>query len=81
MDLGTINVNIEGGLDYPFPPLIPVDQQFDRVRVEDIAATITEELQKVPTSHIVGKSIAITVGSRGIDGLVSINSCVQLCPI
>ena len=72
MDIGTINVNIEGGAVYPFPPLVPVDQHFGRERVEDIAATIAEELKKVPTSAIAGKSIAITVGSRGIDGIVEI---------
>lgn len=72
MDLGVINVNIEGGLDYPFPPLIPVDQQFQCDEVDDIAGTIAKELEKVADSDIAGKSIAITVGSRGIDGLVEI---------
>lgn len=72
MDIGPINVNIEGGAVYPFPPLVPIDQHFNRDRVEDIAATMTEELKHVPTSAIAGKSIAITVGSRGIDKLVEI---------
>ncbi len=74
MDLGNINVNIEGGLDYPFPPLIPVEQHFNREGVDDISATLTDELKKIPHSAIAGKSIAITVGSRGIDGLVEIIS-------
>ena len=72
MDIGTINVNIEGGADYPFPPLIPVDQHFGRERVKDIKAAIAEELEQVPPSAIAGKSIAITVGSRGITGIVDI---------
>ncbi len=33
MDFGPINVNMEGGMDYPFPPLIPVDQRFQRRRL------------------------------------------------
>ena len=72
MDIGKIEVNIEGGTDYPFPPLIPIDQHFGRERVEDIEATIALELKKVPSSAIAGKSIAITVGSRGITGILDI---------
>ncbi len=72
MDLGPINVNIEGGMDYPFPPLIPVDQHFERKRLEDIDAAVTGQLRQIPDADIAGKSIAITVGSRGIMGLVEI---------
>jgi len=72
MDLGNITVNIEGGLDYPFPPLLAVDQAFQCEVIDDIAASIEKELDKVPASAIIGKTIAITVGSRGIDGLVEI---------
>jgi|TARA_B110000091_G_scaffold89236_1_gene97875 hypothetical protein len=74
MDIGKIQVNIEGGLDYPFPPLIPVEQDFKRESLGDIASTLSSELEKLPASSISGKSIAITVGSRGIDGLVEIVS-------
>lgn len=65
-------MNIEGGMQYPFPPLIPVDQHFKRKRLGDIDAHIAEELMKVPDQNVAGKSIAITVGSRGITGLVKI---------
>lgn len=72
MDLGPIDVTIEGGMVYPFPPLIPVDQHFDRKRLHDIDAAVTEQLRRIPDGHVAGKSIAITVGSRGIMGLVEI---------
>jgi len=72
MEIGTINVVIEGGMDYPFPPLIPVDQSFSRQRIEDIGATIAEEMKKIPDEAVFGKSIAITAGSRGITDLVEI---------
>ena len=72
MDLGPINVNIEGGMHYPFPALTPVHQHFPRVQLGDIAPQITAELAKVPDADVAGKSIAITVGSRGIAGLVEI---------
>jgi hypothetical protein len=72
MELGPINVNIEGGMHYPFPPLTPVDQHFARKRLLDIDAHVAAQLAKVPDSDVAGKSIAITVGSRGIAGLVEI---------
>lgn len=72
MEIGTINVVIEGGLDYQFPPLIPIDQTFARPQVNDIPGAISAEMKKVPTEAIAGKSIAITAGSRGITGIVEI---------
>lgn len=72
MDLGPINVNIEGGMQYPFPPLTPVDQHFARKQLHDIDAHVATQLAKVPDRDVAGKSIAITVGSRGIAGLVEI---------
>lgn len=74
MDLGPINVKIEGGLDYPFPPLTPVDQHFPRPRLEDIDGRLRSELAKIPNQDLAGKSVAITVGSRGIAGIVEITS-------
>lgn len=74
MKIEPITVNIEGGLDYPFPPLVPVDQHFKHETLGNIEATISSELDKISAQNISGKSIAITVGSRGIDGLVEIIS-------
>jgi hypothetical protein len=66
INLGPISVNIEGGMNYEIPPLVPVDQQFNRTRLADIGATLHEQLDRIPDSSVSGKSIAITVGSRGI---------------
>ncbi len=72
MDLGPINVNIEGGMSYPLPPLIPVDQHFELKRLHDIEAAVIAQLDRIPDTQVIGKSIAVTVGSRGIMGLVEI---------
>ena len=72
MEFSTVNVVIEGGMEYPFPPLIPIDQSFSRKRINEISNTIASEMEKIPIDSIDGKSIAITVGSRGITGIVNI---------
>lgn len=76
MDLGPINANIEGGFHYAFPPLIPIDQHFARDRLSDIEGTVLRQLAGIHDSEVAGKSIAITVGSRGIAGLVEITSAL-----
>ncbi len=72
MDFGLVNVNVEGGIDYPFPPLTPVDQHFARERLDDIKNAIKTQMAVLPAESITGKSIAITVGSRGIAGILEI---------
>ena len=67
-----IKVNIEGGANYDFPPLTRVEQHFVSDQVDDIERTMKTELDKVPAAGIAGQSIAITVGSRGIDQIVEI---------
>ena len=72
MEISTFNVVVEGGMEYPFPSLIPINQSFSRERIENISNTIASEMKKIPKDVISGKTIAITVGSRGITGMVSI---------
>ncbi len=72
IDLGRIEVKFEGGFSCELPPLLPIDQHFERARVANISEAISKQISKIPTSEITGKSIAITVGSRGIAGLVRI---------
>ena len=72
MEISTFNVVVEGGMEYPFPSLIPINQSFSRERIENISNTIASEMKKIPKDIISGKTIAITVGSRGITGMVSI---------
>jgi len=72
MDLGPIQVNIEGGMNYPLPPLVAVNQHFDNKQIVDINAAVAGALNSVSRADVAGMSIAITVGSRGITGLVEI---------
>lgn len=74
--IGPIDVNIEGGFEYPFPPLIPVDQRFPRKCLTNIEGSILTQLDSIADSSIIGKSIAITVGSRGITGIVEITAAL-----
>ncbi|MGQ7848071.1 lactate racemase domain-containing protein [Granulosicoccus sp. 3-233] len=76
MKLDSINVTVEGGLDFSFPPLTPVEQHFERQRLKDVGAHIADELQKIPDSLISGKSIALTVGSRGISRIEEITKAL-----
>lgn len=72
MRIDRIDATIEGGTEYPFPRMVPVDQHFDRERVEDIEKTVRAEMEKLDPAAFRGKRIAITAGSRGIAGLVEI---------
>ena len=73
MDIGNINVVVEGGLTSELPPLIPVEQHFELTRIDDPGATVTRLMEAIPTEAIEGKSIAVTVGSRAITGLVEVH--------
>lgn len=76
MDLGAINVTVEGGMDYPLPPLIPVDQHFERKQLADISQTIKAGIDRLELGNLKGKSVAVTVGSRGIVGIVDITRSI-----
>jgi len=72
MNLGPIDVTIEGGMDYPFPSLTAVDQHFKRPRLLDVDQAMATQFESVTVSELRGKSVAITVGSRGIARQVEI---------
>ena len=55
--------------DIPVPKMVKVKQAFDDTKVEDVEATLQEELQKVKDRIKPGAKIAVAVGSRGIDAL------------
>ena len=76
MDLGPIGVTIDGGLEYPFPPLVPVEQHFARARLVEVADRIEHERSKIRSEDIAGKTVAITIGSRGIAGILQITSAL-----
>lgn len=57
------------GMEYdaPFPRLIPVRQNLDAARIEDVAAATAQALEPLRARITPGMSVAITAGSRGID--------------
>jgi hypothetical protein len=50
----------------PFPRLVPVRQNFDAPRLEDVAAATAQALEPLRGSITRGMTVAITAGSRGI---------------
>ncbi len=60
------------------PRFFRVRQSFPRPRVEDIAASVHDELRKCCGQELGGKSVAISVGSRGVAGIAQVTrSCVD----
>ncbi len=64
------------------PDLLPrffrVRQAFERPRVANVRAAVMEQLSASVRRDIAGKSVAITVGSRGIAGIADITkACVD----
>ena len=51
-----------------------VHQRFDSTTVEDISATVHQQLRKLNLQHVVkhGETVAVTAGSRGISNIVTI---------
>ncbi|MDI3532181.1 MAG: hypothetical protein PWR28_526 [Synergistaceae bacterium] len=67
-----VNVKVEGGLDFDLPRMFWVEQKFNKQKLDDVRQTTKEELNKVLSSDLEGKRIAITAGSRGISNISSI---------
>lgn len=55
-----------------FPKMIRVRQHFERSSVADVAATVLKELDTLKAAIPVGKTVGITVGSRGIQNILLI---------
>jgi hypothetical protein len=67
MKLDQVGIVLPGGLDCPLPKMVRVEQRFRRERIDDIEATVRQQLaSKLDGRSLSGKSIAITAGSRGI---------------
>ncbi len=60
--------------EVPIPSVIPVRQEFDRPRVDDVAKEVVEQLRRsgILKSVGVGARVALTAGSRGIANLCEI---------
>ncbi|UGA56805.1 hypothetical protein [Vibrio sp. VB16] len=68
-----IEFTLDGGFICDLPKMVKVKQSFKRRKIEDINHRIKEELAKIPeTQSLQGKRLAITVGSRGISGLIPV---------
>lgn len=67
MNLGKINVTIEGGFDVKLPRMVRVKQHFDTTKITHIEAYVQQEMNRfLQHKSVAGKHIAVTAGSRGI---------------
>lgn len=55
-----------------FPKMVRIKQNFERSKVEDIPGTVKKELDKLKSAIPAGKTVGITVGSRGIQNILLI---------
>lgn len=49
-----------------FPKMIKIEQKFSSDHISDVDKLVHDEIAKLPLPDLIGKSIAITAGSRGI---------------
>lgn len=68
----SIKLNIDGGLEVNLPIMFPVEQSFPRPQLKNVASRMGDQWQVLDELELDGARIAITVGSRGIEGLLSI---------
>lgn len=68
-----IKFTLDGGFECDLPKMVKVKQHFERNKLDDIPERINQELLKFPNPECLkGMSLAITVGSRGISGLIPV---------
>ncbi|OXS79036.1 lactate racemase domain-containing protein [Domibacillus enclensis] len=62
--------------DIPMPNMLKVKQHFDNEQIDDITAALREGLdqEKIKSQIKPGMSIAVAVGSRGVDRIVEITA-------
>ncbi|GAB7386625.1 lactate racemase domain-containing protein [Bacillaceae bacterium] len=77
MILERVDVRIDGGYDIPLPRMVKIEQHFKREKLDDIEATVRQEMGgKLKSGEYAGKRIAVAVGSRGIANLSTIVASV-----
>lgn len=65
-------------MTHPLPSFFRLKQSFPRPRLSDVPATVMRELKNCVPADLTGKSVAVTVGSRGIAGIADITrACVD----
>ncbi|MEH6453317.1 MAG: lactate racemase domain-containing protein [Psychromonas sp.] len=68
-----IPVTLDGGFECQLPLMSQVNQHFSRNKITDINKTIRTQLDaREGSDNLAGKKLAITVGSRGISGLIPV---------
>ncbi|MFG0336230.1 MAG: lactate racemase domain-containing protein [Maioricimonas sp. JB049] len=60
------------------PRMVPVRQQFDRTRIENVADEVDRQLARLRLEEKIrpGETVAVTVGSRGIAGIATITRAI-----
>lgn len=72
------HVTVQGLEDVKIPKMVTVGQKFDDQKIDDVIGKLHSELEALPDhDSYKGKSIAITVGSRGIPGLADMTK--EIC--
>lgn len=71
IDFPEIQIPVQGLSEIPIPKMVRIREQFETDRIPDVKAHLLNELEALPLDRAAlrGKSIAITVGSRGIPSL------------
>ncbi len=71
IDFPEISFPVQGIEDVPMPKMVRIREKYEDDKIDDIKAHIIKELDNVDIDRqaLKGKSIAITVGSRGIPSL------------
>lgn len=72
----SIEVNIAGGLEVPLPRMVHVRQKFKLPKIASVTNVVNEEFQKPEINSKItqGMSVAVGVGSRGVDNIAE---CVK----
>ena len=73
IDFPEVHIPIQGLDEVTLPKMVRIRQSYDRKRIEDIPAALSEEFSRRGyEAEVRGKRIAVTVGSRGIPD----NACI-----
>ncbi len=68
-----IEFTLDGGFECELPKMMEVHQYFQRHKIHDISEHAKRSLDSYPNpERLAGQSLAITVGSRGISGLIPV---------
>lgn len=72
LDFPSVLPVVPDGLDVDLPPLGALRQRFPALEVGDPASATREAISRVKLPDLAGKSVAITVGSRGIPHVATV---------